>query len=326
MRALLWVVLTAAGLWAGYWFVGARAVEQAAAAVFADAAARGVRAQNDGLRVAGFPNRFDLTVTAPQVFDPASGYGWQGGDLRLLAMTWKPWHLIALAPDTSVITTPLGPVTVTADDLRGSLVLHPGTDLALRSTVIDATGLAVDSPLGHVAVAKASFATTLDTSRKNSHRIGVQVTDLTPDPAVSAVLADLPAVLSGLRLDAYVLLTGPLDRHAGDTRPEVTGVILDDLRLDWGPLQVTAKGSLATVSDGTAEGRIDLTIENWRLLPGVLGQSGIIDPVLAPTLMRAFEIMAAGSPNLDTALTFKSGRASLGALPIGPAPRLAYRQ
>lgn len=326
MRVLLWVVLAAAGLWAGYWVVGSRAVERGAVQAFAQAGAQGLVARNGGLRVAGFPNRFDLTVTAPQVLDPVSGLGWRGDDFRLLAMTWKPWHLIGLAPDRSVLTTPLGDVTVAASDLRGSVIMVPGPDLALRSTVIEATDLALSGPSGRLSMAKADFATALDTSRQNSHRIGLRVTDLTPDPAVSAAMPDLPAVMTSLTLDATVLLTAPLDRRAAQTRPEVTGIILDAARLDWGPLQVTASGSLATVSDGTAEGEIALQIDNWRLLPEVLGQSGMIDPVLAPTLLRALEIMAEGSPDLTTALVFRSGRASLGALPIGPAPRLAYRQ
>lgn len=324
MRALLWVVVTAAVLWAGYWVVGSRGVERAAEQAFQQAAMRGLVAENTGVRVAGFPNRFDLTVTEPALFDPVSGFGWQGPDLRLLAMTWKPWHLIALAPDRSVFTTPLGPVTVTAGDVRGSVVLHPGTDLALNTTVAEATDLVLDGPGGRLSISKASLASAEDKSRQNSHRLGLRITDLTPDPAVTAALPDLPTVMTSLLIDAHVLLTAPLDRYAGQTLPEVTGLILDKARLDWGRLQVTAKGSLATVSDGTGEGRIDLQIDNWRLLPAVLGQAGIIDPVLAPTLLRAFEIMAEGSPDLTTALVFKSGRTSLGNLPIGPAPRLAH--
>ena len=126
-----------------------------------------------------------------------------------------------------------------------------------------------------------------------------------------------------LRLDAHILLSAPLNRHLAETRPEVTGVVLDSAELDWGPLQVTARGSVAVASDGRTEGKIDLQIENWRLLPDLLGQSGVIDPVLAPTLLRAFELMAKGSPDLETALTFRSGRTFLGPLPIGLAPRLA---
>ncbi len=326
MRALLWVVLTVAGLWAGYWVVGSRAIESAATQAFLQAEMQGLLVQNGGLGVSGFPNRFDLTVTAPQILDPGSGYGWQSSDLRLLAMTWKPWHLIALAPPVQTITTPIGRFTVTSDDLRGSLVLRPGRDLALRSTVIEGSNLLVEGPLGRVGAAKATFATALDTSRQNSHRIGLRITELTPDPAVSVVLSGLPATLKGLQLDAHVLLTAPLDRHAGARPPEVTTLILDDAWLDWGPLQVRAKGAIAATLDGTADGEINLHIENWRFLPAVLGQAGLIDPVLAPTLLRAFEIMAKGDTDLDTALTFKSGRTSLGALPVGPAPRMIYRQ
>jgi Uncharacterized protein conserved in bacteria (DUF2125) len=329
MRVLLWVVLTVAGLWASYWFVGARAVERAAHQAVTMARSNGQEVRHDGLRVAGFPNRFDLTLTAPAILDPVSGFGWRGQDLQILAMTWKPWHLIALAPSDQVITTPVGEVTVTASRPRGSLLLHPGPDLALSEIVVEAADVMLSGPGGRVEIATVNFATAEDSSRRNSHRIGLRLADLTPDPAVSAALPDLPTPMSGLHLDAYLLLSAPLDRHLGATRPQVTGIILDLARLDWGPLQVTAKGTLAAVSDGTAEGRIDLRIENWRLLPDVLGQSGLIDPVLAPTLLRALEIMAETAPDpkvLDTALTFKSGRASLGALPIGPAPMLAYRQ
>jgi hypothetical protein len=297
--------------------------------MFAEAADHAWSAQNGGLRVAGYPNRFDLTVTAPRLSDAATGYGWQGGDLTLLAMTWKPWHLIALAPLSQRITTPEGEIALTATKLRGSLRLTPDSNLALQGIVVEAADLALSGPRGRFGIARAILATEADTSRRHSYRIGVQVTGLTPDPAVSVALSGLPGVMGGLRLDAHLLLSGPVDRHAAEAPPQVTGVILDSADLDWGPLQVTARGTLATVSDGTAEGRIDLHLENWRLFPAVLGQSGLIDPVLAPTLLRAMEIMAESSPDpqvLETALTFKSGWVRFGPLPIGAAPRIGYRQ
>ncbi|MGL6208316.1 MAG: DUF2125 domain-containing protein, partial [Paracoccaceae bacterium] len=101
------------------------------------------------------------------------------------------------------------------------------------------------------------------------------------------------------------------------------------ISLDWGPLQVTAAGSVAAASDGVAEGQLNIRIAEWRLLPEVLAQAGAVDPVLAPTLLRAFEIMAEGSADpkvLEVPLVFKSGRMSLGALPLGPAPLLVQRQ
>jgi len=283
-----------------------------------------------GIRVAGFPNRFDLTVTAPAVSDAGFGLGWRGDTLQVLAMTWKPWHLIALLPLAQTIRTPDGDITVTAAKLRASVVLHPGADLRLDRTILETTDLAMTGPAGAVRVANATLATSEDTSRRNSHRIGLQINGLTPVPAVSAALPDLPAVIAGLHLDGIALLSAPLDRHAGETQPELTGLILRDATLDWRPLHVIASGSLAVTSDGLAEGRIDLTLDGWHSLPGLLGAVGVIDPVLVPTLLRALEIMAeqagTGTGVLTLPLTFRAGRMRLGPLPIGTAPRLAYRQ
>jgi len=199
----------------------------------------------------------------------------------------------------------------------------------LDRTVIEATGLVMDGPPGQMKIASTSFATREDTSRRDSHRMGLQVTDLTPDARFSAALPDLPAVIKGMHLDAIALLSAPLDRNVGATHPELTGIVVDDASLDWGPLQLTAKGSVAVASDGAVEGRLDLRIEGWRLLPAVLAQVGAMDPVLAPTLLRAMEIMAKDGSDLavlEVPLTFKSGRMSLGPLPVGEAPRLVQRQ
>lgn len=329
MRVLLWIVVVAAGLWSAYWFAGSTVVERAATGWFEQAGEQGLTALNDGLRVAGYPNRFDLTVTAPDLADPASGYGWRADFVQVLAMTWKPWHLIALLPPTQTFTTPEGEVSVTSTRLRGSLVLHPGSDLALNRTVIEAADLAIITPTGTTRLATANLATAEDATRLHSHRIGARLTGLAPDPARMAGASGLPPALSALTLDAHLLLSAALDRHVGETRPEITGLVLDGLAVDWGDLQVTATGSVATTSDGRAEGRIDFVVQNWRLLPGALGALGVVQPELAPTLLRALEIMAEDAPDparLDLPLTFKSGRMLLGPLPIGFAPVLAQRQ
>jgi len=325
MRRLLWLVLAVAALWAGYWVVGSSAVKRGAEAWFAGAAAQGIEARNAGVRVGGFPNIFDLSITAPDLFDPASGYGWRAESLDIYAMTWKPWHLIAILPPVQVATTPAGEVTLAADKLRASVVFHPGADLALNRTVVEAAGLEVTGVAGTWGIVSASAATTEDQSRRDGHRIGVQVSGIAPDPAVSAALPDLPALVTGVHLDATVLLSAPLDRHASGAAPQVTGIVLRDASVDWGPLVVRATGSLAAASEGYAEGRIDVRIEGWRLLPAALGQIGLIDPVLAPTLLRAMEVLArdgADARVLEVPLTMKGGTMRFGPLPVGPAPRL----
>ena len=76
MRTIFTLVVVLAVAWCGYWFVGARFVQHGARTALAEARAQGYRAEATDLSVRGFPNRFDLTVTAPDFGDPATGFGW----------------------------------------------------------------------------------------------------------------------------------------------------------------------------------------------------------------------------------------------------------
>ena len=121
MRALLGIVLAVAGLWAGYWWVGSSAVERGAVDWFAAQEAKGMVARNGGIAVSGFPNRFDLTVTAPELANPAQGIGWSAPFAQVFAMTWKPWHIIAALPQEQTLRLPGQDVTITSTRLPASI-------------------------------------------------------------------------------------------------------------------------------------------------------------------------------------------------------------
>ena len=125
MRVILWVTLAFGLLWAGYWVVGSRAVAGGAATWFAGAADQGITASQSGISVSGFPNRFDLTVTAPHLSDPASGWGWQAPFAQVFAMTWKPWHVIAALPNSQDIIAPGQRITLASSKMRASLRVVP---------------------------------------------------------------------------------------------------------------------------------------------------------------------------------------------------------
>ena len=324
MRWLLAVVLALALVWGGYWFVGAQAIERRAEDFFAAQGA--VRAGRESLAVHGFPNRFDLTVTQPEFNDPVVGWRWTAPFAQVFAMTWKPWHLIGVMANIQEIDTPSQKIGVTSTDLRGSLVLHPGTDLGLDRLVVEATALQATSDLGwQISAAKLAFATGEDASRRNVHRIGLQVTGVDLGSAVASALPDLGGVITRVHLDAHLLLTGPIDRHLGEAGVALAGVEVNDFSLGWGALQITANGSLARASEGFAEGIIDLEIQQWRQIPAALAALGLVEPGVAQTYGKALELLAKSGddPNvLKVPLKFKAGRISLGALPLGRAPRL----
>ena len=92
MRGLIWLTVILAGLWGGWWLVGSRGVEAAARGWFDAEVAQGRVATYETLAVRGFPSRFDVTVTAPRLSDPARGIGWQAPFVQVFSLSYKPWH------------------------------------------------------------------------------------------------------------------------------------------------------------------------------------------------------------------------------------------
>lgn len=326
MRVILAVVLALALAWCGLWFAGARFVRQGAEAALADMRAQGYHAEVGGLQVLGFPNRLDLTVTAPDVADPASGYGWSAPFVQAFALTWRPWHVIAAFAPEQQITTPAGVFTLTAGELQASLRARPTLLLPLDRTTLVGTDLSLRAPNGvNIASPELRFATRDLDGTGLRHEIGLEVTGLAPGPGLLPKGTGLPAVLDRLHLDADLSFSAPLDRAVSRTRPEVTSLALREALLIWGDLTLHAQGDLAPDAAGLAEGSLTLRATNWQRLLPALAAAGLIKPEVVPTWTRMLDIVAqqSGDPAvIDVTLRFAQGRVSLGPLPLGPAPRL----
>lgn len=328
MRALIWITLVAALLWGGLWVAASTAIRNGTESWFAAQAARGIVAEKSGLTVIGFPSRVDVTVNDLTLADPAQGTGWQTPFLQVFSMSWKPWHLIAALPTGQIVTLPGQEIALDGEGMLASLELHPGPDLALNRTRVEARALRLVSTGGWALGADRMFAATEeDPSLADTHRLGLTVDGIAVDPALLAKLqgTDLPARAETLHLDAYATFSAPLDRHADQTRPHLTGLDLRDLRLLWGPLQITATGRMAAGVDGLAEGEIAVTITGWRRLLPLAVALGLTTQDQADVLARGLEVMAKAGPDpevLTLPLRAAAGRMTLGPLPLGAAPRM----
>lgn len=326
MRAILTFCAVLVVAWCGYWFIGARVVAQGAEAALVQARAQGYRAEAADLSVRGFPNRFDLTVTAPDLGDPASGLGWSAPFVQVFALTWRPWHVIAAFAPEQQISTPLGVFTLTAGKLQASLRARPTTLLPLDRSTLIGSDLTLLAPGGEsLATPELRFATRDLDGTGLRHEIGLEVTDLAPGPGLLPDGIGLPAVIDRLRLDADLTFSAPIDRNASRTGPDLTGLALHEALLLWGDLALHAKGDLEPDAAGLAEGSLTLRATNWqRLLPALVA-AGLVRPEVVPTWTRMLEIMAQSSGDpavIDVTLRFAQGRVSLGPLPLGSAPRL----
>ncbi len=313
MRALLWMTGVLAVLWGGYWVVGSRTALSGAKA-WLDSS--GVVYQD--VSVAGFPNRFDVTMTGISATDTASGLGWRAPFLQVFAMGWKPWHLIAALPNNQDITYLDHKVSVGSTRMMGSLLLVPGADLALSETVAEGEGLLLRSPLGWQVAAQKAVVSTRATGQGNDHRFGLAVTgissgDLVPDTG-------LPAVIDAVRVDAVLGFSAPLDRHAGRTQPQIKAIDLTEARLDWGDLGLFASGQLAPDAAGFAAGEVALQVTGWQVLPRALRGFGLIDAAFEPKLMQGLALMSGGQDSVSVTVRARDGQLFMGPLPLGPAP------
>lgn len=325
MRVLIWITVIAAALWSGLWFVASSGIRNGTESWFAEQAARGVTAEKSSLVVQGFPSRIDVTVTDLVLADPAQGTGWRTPFVQVFSMSWKPWHLIAALPTGQVVTLPGQEIALDGEGILASLELHPGISLALDKTRLEAKAVQLISTAGWSLGAEQLFAATEeDPSLENTHRLGLKLQGITPDPALAAA-SGLPERAELLHLDAFASFTAPLDRHAGQNNPRLSVLDLREARLDWGSLQITAGGRMAAGADGLAEGAIEVKIVGWRQLLPLMVALGRTTADQARVLERGLEVLAkaGGDPDvLNLTLRAAGGQMALGPLPLGPAPRM----
>jgi hypothetical protein len=327
MRWLMGLVIMLGVLWCGYWFVGARGFEAGAAGWFANVQEAGKEARYERLDVRGFPYRFDLTVTAPEITDSNSGIAWQAPFFQILSLSYKPWHVIAAFPPEQRITLPQESMTLRSETLRASVVVQPVPSLPLDRVVLIGDGLTLLGDHGwHMGAASVHLATRRDETRQNTHEIGLEVTALRPDATLMSMVAGMqPEEVALLRVTAKFGLNAPIDRFALQTQPQIALLELDELRVEWGSMTVAAKGRVQADASGFAEGEVVLQLENWRVALDVAEAMGLIAARDRQTWDQAASFLALGSSDKDAIqlpLQFRDGMTLIGPIPVSPAPRL----
>ena len=333
MRWLFGVILTVATLWSGYWFVAASAVEKGLAGWLDARQSDGWVAEYTDLATNGFPNRLDTTITDIELADPRTGVAWKAPFFQIFALSYKPNHIIALWPHEQTVASPYEKLSITSENMRGSVIFTPGTSLELDRSNFDLQNFRVQSDLGwSAALEKGEFFTRQTAGKTDTHDIWFEATNVTPsanlkndiDPA-----SLLPDVFETLRIDSTVAFTAPWDRFAVEkNRPQITALHLKGLQATWGNLDLRAAGKLSVNGAGVPSGKITVKAKNWRDMLQIGIDTGAVPANISDTLESALEFLAgmSGHPDtLDAPLTFKKGKVSFGPIPLGKAPRLIIR-
>lgn len=334
MRTLLIVILLVAGGWAGYWIIGSAGVTATFERWFEARRAEGWVAEYETLDTRGFPNRFDTTITEVTLADPDSGLVWDAPAFQILALSYRPNHVIAVWPDTQGLATPQQKFDIQSEDMRASLVTRPAPRLPLDRLTLTATTIAIRNMDDSQPTRADSVTLAAERSpgAEAGYRFGLNAEGLSPALDWRAKLdpgGTLPDQFDSFRADVTIGFDKPWDISAiEDARPQPRQIRLRLAEARWGRLELQAAGSLDIDSAGRPTGEIVIKARNWRDILGLAVASGALPQGLADTIEDGLTLVAglAGNPRtLDIPLTFRNDRIRLGPVPLGTAPRLRLR-
>jgi hypothetical protein len=320
MRWLMGLAVTASVLWGGYWFVGAQAIRQGVEQALDLAPAL----QAESVEVQGFPNRFDVTLTAPRL--QQGQLAWSAPFVQVFALSYRPHHLVAVFAQSQRFEAAGLLVTLDTADLRASVVMRPELTLPL-----DRTALVAQRPVVGVNGATHRAGTLRAASRDlgaGRHDLVIEIDSLLPDAGLMSMLdpdRHWPRAFDLARLTATAGFDAPIDRETlARGLPQPRELMLTGGRLAWEGTQIDATGAVRWDAGGLAQGDVEITVTGWAALFATLRDAGAIATDQAPMIEGLLRGLSAGSGDdrLTLPLAVRNGAVLLGPLRLGDLPRM----
>jgi hypothetical protein len=332
MRKWIILVVTLPMLWAAYWFFGSYGLKSEINTWLTDRQEDGWQVEYSNLKVRGFPNRFDTTLSDIQLTDPDTGISWAAPFVQFLSLSYKPNHVIAVWPMSQTFSTPYQKIEVSSAEMKASAVLSPDHEMKLLRGTLIANDLALKSTSGW-DIGVSSISTSIrQLELPESYEFSTSINSLEPSETLRKWLGEtrnLPAKINNITLDFTTELTRTLDRTTiEDARPQIKTLDLTRASASWGELLIRASGKLTVGIDGNLNGELELNAKHWKEMLQLAVSAGAISSEIAAAAELGLSFMARlnGSDQaLDTTLTFRDGRIFLGPIPLGTAPKLIIR-
>jgi len=326
MRGLLMLITLVFAAWSGWWWFAASTLKEQTGLWFVQQASQpGVEASHGGIAVQGYPNRLDMTITAPNLHDPRAGWGWEAGFIQTLALSYKPWHMIVVPSTQHRVHTPGGPLDFSSKLMRASVQFIPATNLPLGQAQLESDDLLVRHDGGEWAMTRLLIATRPGSTDDKSRDIAITARGLrSPDAQARVHLPEALFPHSGadLTVDATVRLDQVININTIDM-PRIEAITLREMRFQWGGLVLNRTGDLRPDAHGRAEGRLTLHIEEIDNLMTVAEQAGLINAADRQLATMALKGISRDKRTVEAPVTLANGRVTLGGLiPLGTAPML----
>lgn len=328
MRKLIVLILLAALLYGGYWFVARSQIHDGLTEALVQADEGIYDVSYTSLRTRGFPSRFDTTVTDFEFNDPTTGTRWSAPLFQLFALSYRPNEVIAVFPPEQTFTINNSDVVLRTDDMRASGKVSANAALTFRDATITMDAPRFQTEDGNewiMASVLAAMRLTPNTTQSYDIFLEAQSIELSENTRRFIDPGNLqPPVIENLRFDSDATLTSPLQINNPDgILPTFETLSIKEFALTWGEMSLSAIGDVAPDATGMLSGSISLSARNWQQGLDLAVANGMVNSdrrFLVNEIAGNLDETPHIPDTLTLSLIIKDGAMSLGGLSLGAAP------
>lgn len=320
------LLLAAAAAWAAFWLWSRGEAQSQMDRAVGDLARAGYQISWDRREIGGFPFRMDVTLTGARLREP-SGWGLQAPLLEAEAYAYAPGHWMFATPQGLTFVRPqAGPVAVSGKALRASL-----TDLDRRPPAFDIQGENLvfkpppeAEPFALTAADLVEFH--LRAGPDDQGGVFLQVTNgkARLSGLLGRIAGDKPVTLTwNSTLSKMSAFTGADWADAVRRWTDAGGLMtVRDGALAAGDVLFETKGgTLSAGRDGRLRGALPVSLRQAPRALGAMAATGALPQNTAEAATAVANARRQGD-NAQATIDFEAGRATLGPVALGPAPKV----
>lgn len=321
--------------YAGYWFYAASLVRSGIEDWIMAERQRGATVQTGEIQITGFPFAIEAT-SRDIVITRSDGLTWEANGLTASSLPWS-WEKIdfTLTGGQRLVAPGQPMITGTAQGGEGEAWISPEGRIIGFNVALDEVVLSAPQTAGTITLAGVDIGFHKVPSREEEGQLDL----IMSLDAREAVLPQTPLSTLGNRVDSAGLgirVTAPVPEAARAPMLEVWRdaggeIVVDRLSLDWGPLALDAEGRLVLNEELQPEGVLNARIAGFVALIDGLAAEGVLEDRAASFAKAGLTLLAGpagedGIVRLAAPIVIENGHASLGPVPLGPVPRIDWRQ
>ena len=317
-KLILFLAAAAVAAWSGYWLYESRSYRGNLEAAFEAMRKAGWDAGHGRISISGFPVRFEATVVDPELRHRQTGIGWSGEFVRIISLSYDPYHAIVEFPEEHTVLLRDGRIGIAAEAMRASVKFAALDPPEASEAILESAAAKVELDGREFGLEQPLVA--LRRSERDGYGYDAAVRAISPGGGGGV----LGGASSSIAAEASFMLERPPGPGACSRGPlRIISADIDSLVIGVRDALATAEGSFDFGQTGSPTGTAGFTLSNWPDFISALAASGYISAPHADRISKAIGLLALFSPESLTvtgSIAIQQGRIEFGGFLVGIVP------